>query len=69
MRLTSRRLEKKSETALSGLEKSDVSFVRRSSRNLLIIANNLTSDFFMQNPIYELFLKCYTISIPRNYPF
>ncbi len=31
--------------ALMGLETSDVSFVRRSSRDLLLIANKLASDF------------------------
>ena len=36
---------KKSEPALTGLETSDVSFVRRSSRVLLLIANKLASDF------------------------
>ena len=36
---------KKSETALMGIETSDVSFVRHSSRDLLFIANKLASDF------------------------
>ena len=38
-------LKKKSDTALTGLETSDVSFVRLSSRFDLFIANRLTSDF------------------------
>ena len=36
--------DKKSDTALTGLERSDVSFVRLSSRYDLLIANKLTSD-------------------------
>ena len=37
-------LDKKSETALTGLATSDVSFVRLSSRSVLLIANKLMSD-------------------------
>ena len=37
--------KKKSEIALTGLETSDISFVRHSSRDLLLIANKLASDF------------------------
>ena len=36
---------KKSDTTLTGLETSEVSFVRLSSRSNLLIANKLTSDF------------------------
>ena len=35
---------KKSDTALAGIERSDVSFVRLSSRSDLLIANKLKSD-------------------------
>ena len=37
--------EKKPDTALTGLEAPDVSFVQLSSRAVLLNANNLTSDF------------------------
>ena len=37
--------QKKSETILTGLETSDVSFVRLRCRPVLFIANKLTSDF------------------------
>ena len=36
---------KKSDTALTGLETSDVRFVRLRSRSGLLIANKLTSEF------------------------
>jgi len=36
--------KKKSETALTGLETSDVSFVRLRCRSVLLIANKLMSD-------------------------
>ena len=40
-----KRIEKQSDPALMGLEMSDVSFVRLSSRSVLLIANKLTSEF------------------------